>query len=259
MVLPLNHCQLLKSKVRNNNNTTYKRKIIKMVNNLELYFDFISQPSRALYILLKQSGAKFEAKQINLLEAQNTNDDYKQINRFQKVPAIIDYESGEKFHLAESIAILRYLVTKGKILENFYPADFQQRARIDEFLCWQHNGIRTSCSLYFRFLWVQAKVFGAPASDAKVAKYRKFMEADLQLMENQWLQSSQFLAGNNLSAADVFGACEIEQIRVCGYEIKEKYPKVFAWIERVRRELDPYFDEAHKVVYAFEKESKSKL
>ncbi|XP_075156737.1 glutathione S-transferase theta-3-like [Haematobia irritans] len=231
-----------------------------MVNNLKYYFDFLSQPSRALYILLKESGTQFQAKELNLLQAEHTTDEYKKVNRFQKVPAIIDSDTDNNgFQLAESIAILRYLVAKQKISERFYPQDIKQRARIDEFLCWQHNGIRTSCSLYFRFLWVQAKLFGSPASEKKVSKYRKLMEADLELMENMWLKNSKFLTGNNLSAADVFGACEVEQIRCCGYEIKQKYPNVYAWIENVRRELDPHFNEAHKLIYAYEKEAKSKL
>ncbi|XP_073833060.1 glutathione S-transferase theta-3-like [Musca autumnalis] len=230
-----------------------------MDTSLEYYFDFPSQPSRALYILLKASGTNFEAKTVDLLTAENTQDEYKKINRFQKVPAIIDKENGRAFHLAESIAILRYLVAKEKISAEFYPLDLKQRARVDEFLSWQHNGIRTSCSLYFRFLWVQEKIFGSPASEAKVAKYRKRMEKDLELMENVWLKDSEFLSGNKLTAADVFGACEIEQIRFCGYDIKNKYPKVYSWIERVRRELHPYFNEAHQVVYEFEKEYKSKL
>lgn len=38
------------------------------------------------------------------------------------------------------------------------------------------------------------------------------MEIDLNLIENLWLKDTKFLAGNNLTAADIFGACEIEQI-----------------------------------------------
>ncbi|XP_058977998.1 glutathione S-transferase theta-1 isoform X2 [Musca domestica] len=220
-----------------------------MDTSLEYYFDFLSQPSRALYILLKASETKFEPKTINLLGGEN----------IQEVPAIIDREHDQPLHLAESIAILRYLAAKNYISDEFYPCDFHQRARIDEFLSWQHNGIRTSCSLYFRFLWVQEKVFGSPASEAKVAKYRKLMEIDLESMENLWLKDSDFLTGSKLTAADVFGACEIEQIRCCGYEIKNKYPKVFAWIERVRKGLHPYFNEAHQVIYTYEKDYKSKL
>lgn len=143
---------------------------------------------------------------------EHHQEEYKQINRFQKVPAIIDYVDNKEFQLAESIAILRYLVDTGRVSTNFYPVDLQQRARVDEFLEWQHMGIRTSCSLYFRFSWVQPKVFGTPCSEEKIAKYRVAMEKDLQLIETLWLDNKKFLVGNTITAADVFGACEIEQI-----------------------------------------------
>lgn len=64
---------------------------------------------------------------------------------------------------------------------------------------------------------MQEKLFGSPASDNKVAKYRKLMEIDLNLIENLWLKDTKFLAGNNLTAADIFGACEIEQISMYIY------------------------------------------
>ncbi|TMW42019.1 hypothetical protein DOY81_012901 [Sarcophaga bullata] len=131
-----------------------------------------------------------------------------------------------------------------------------QRARVDEFLQWQHTGIRTSCSLYFRFTWAQAKLFGYPASEGKIRKYQKMMEKDLNQMENLWLSGTKFLVGNEITAADVFGACEIEQIRCAGYEIKDKYPKMYKWIENVRKQLAPHFEEAHHTVYAYEKETK---
>ncbi|KAM7350359.1 glutathione S-transferase theta-3-like [Cochliomyia hominivorax] len=190
--------------------------------------------------------------------AEHQSEDYKKVNRFQKVPAIIDYIHDNEFKLTESIAILRYLVECNKISANFYPTDFKQRAKVDEFLEWQHTAIRSSCSLYFRFYWVQEKLFGMPASKKKVNKYCKLMEKDLELMENLWLKETKFLAGNSITAADVFGACEIEQIRCCGYKIENKYSKTYFWIESVRQELIPYFDEAHQVIYFFEKEAKLK-
>lgn len=147
-----------------------------------------------------------------IITAEHHDDDYGKVNRFQKVPAIIDYVDNQEFQLAESVAILRYLIESNKISIHFYPMDLKQRAKVDEFLEWQHTTIRTSCSLYFRFLWVQEKLIGTPASAGKVAKYRILMEKDLEIMENIWLKESRFLVGNSLTAADVFGACEIEQI-----------------------------------------------
>lgn len=42
------------------------------------------------------------------------------------------------FKLAESIAIYRYLASEHKIADNWYPKDSKKRAKVDEYLEWQH-------------------------------------------------------------------------------------------------------------------------
>lgn len=39
------------------------------------------------------------------------------------------------------------------------------------------------------------------------------MEANLDVIENVWLQKADFLTGQQLTVADIFAACEIEQTR----------------------------------------------
>lgn len=50
-----------------------------------------------------------------------------------------------------SIAILQYLAAKHRTPDRWYPADLQKRARVDEFLSWQHTNIRTHGSKVFWF------------------------------------------------------------------------------------------------------------
>lgn len=85
----------------------------------------MSQPSRAIWIALKMGKISFEECpvalrkcKLNVLLASSSvftyssivfiveqfTDEYKKINRFQKVPAIVDGD----FHLSESVAIVRY-------------------------------------------------------------------------------------------------------------------------------------------------------
>lgn len=56
--------------------------------SLKLYFDFLSQPSRALYIFLKVCDVPFERKVVNLMKLEQREPEYEQINPFMKVPAI---------------------------------------------------------------------------------------------------------------------------------------------------------------------------
>lgn len=48
-----------------------------------------------------------------------------------------------------SVAILRYLSKAYPIEEHWYPQDAKQQALVDEFLEWQHIGLRIPCGMYF--------------------------------------------------------------------------------------------------------------
>ena len=69
-------------------------------------------------------------------------------------------------------------------------------------------------------------------------------------IEKYFLRDTLYLAGNEISLADIFGACELMQLYACHEEkLYEASPKVKAWMERVRKETNPYFDEAHLMTY----------
>lgn len=53
-----------------------------------------------------------------------------------------------------SIAILLYLAEKFKTPDYWYPADLHQRARVNEYLSWQHMTIRLQGSKVF---WLQVR------------------------------------------------------------------------------------------------------
>ena len=69
-------------------------------------------------------------------------------------------------------------------------------------------------------------------------------------LESYFLKDTAYLAGNELTLADIFGACELMQLYGCHEEgLYEASPKVKAWMERVRKETNPYFDTAHSICY----------
>lgn len=73
----------------------------------------------------------------------------KNVHRFGKVPAILD----NNLNVIESVAILRYLCREYQIPDHWYPRDLLGQAKVDEFLEWQHLGMRYPLSHY-----VQIKV-----------------------------------------------------------------------------------------------------
>lgn len=206
----------------------------------------MSQPSRALFIILKKSGVQFENCPVALRNGVHLTDEFKQnINRFQRVPCIIDDQN----KLSESIAIVRYLSAKGKIPEHLYPKYFLDQSRVDEFLEWQHINLRMPCALYFRTIWLNPLMTGEKPSPTKVKALLDHMENGLDVVEHVWLENSQFLTGDRLTVADIFAACEIEQTRMADYDVRIKYPKIRQWLKRIRAACNPYYDEAHEIVY----------
>ena len=55
-----------------------KRLIINLMPTL--YLNFLSQPSRAVYMVAKKLGIEFEVKEINLAKGEHKAEDYLKIN-----------------------------------------------------------------------------------------------------------------------------------------------------------------------------------
>lgn len=150
-------------------------------------------------------------------------DEYRDnVNRFKKVPAIVD----NGFQLSESVAIFRYLVARNKIDDQWYPKDDQVRARIDEYLEWQHYHTRQTCAQYFMLKYMKPLTIGPSPGDSQVvASAETQMNQTLDMIENLWLRPGRFISGTNqLSFADLLAACEIEQpsMALCIFSYKLK-------------------------------------
>lgn len=142
--------------------------------------------------------------------------EYKQVNRFQKIPCItIKNDDGiVDFKLSESIAIYRYLVQIYNIADHWYPMDKKCRARIDEYLEWQHMNTRLHCSKYFLIIF-RRTLLGKPIPEFELKRTLKDMEKTLDTIEKIWLgqMGQKFIASNDkISIADVVAATELIQI-----------------------------------------------
>lgn len=45
----------------------------------------------------------------------------------------------------------------------------------------------------------------------EIKEIEKLLEENMNIMEDVWLKKTPYLTGDTMTAADVFGACEIEQ------------------------------------------------
>ncbi|CAF0885165.1 unnamed protein product [Adineta ricciae] len=226
---------------------------------LIFYYDLMSQPCRALYIFLKMTGIPFESKEIALRKLENTTDEFSRINPFKKVPVIGD--SG--FLLTESVAIFMYLCDKYEKFD-WYPKEVKARARVNEYANWQHLNLRSNGAMYFRTKIITPRLTNKPINERELEKWQGRLEDSLGDLENVWLARSSYLGGDHLTFADLLGICELMQPIAAGYNFdREKFSRVQDWMQRVKNETQPYFDETHAVPMrmrtAILKDQKSKL
>ncbi|XP_027220725.2 glutathione S-transferase theta-1 isoform X1 [Penaeus vannamei] len=212
---------------------------------LKLYYDLLSQPSRAAYIFLKKTKIPFKPQPVALRKGEHKTEEYAAINPFQLVPAIDD----NGFNLTESVAILRYLCREHKVADHWYPSDSKAQARVDEYLEWQHVNTRLQCAMFFQFKFLRPKMLGMPVNEKKVAEFKERMETVLDQLETIWLKDRPFIAGDHITIADLLAACELEQPSMAGYDVCEGRPNLTAWFKRVKDAFQPHYDEAHMMVY----------
>ncbi|XP_063042095.1 glutathione S-transferase theta-3-like [Engraulis encrasicolus] len=210
---------------------------------LELFLDLLSQPCRSVYIFAKKNNIPHEFKKISLMEEDHYGEEFGKVNPMRKVPAIRDGD----FCLSESVAILMYMVDKYKTDDHWYPADLQKRARVNEYLAWQPMGIRMHGSKIFWINIMVPKIMGRGVPEDKKKAAIDDLNGSLKMIEEKFLQDRPFIAGDQISLADLVAIVEVYQPVGGGIDVFEGRPKLSAWRDRVRQEVGPaLFDEVHK-------------
>ena len=214
---------------------------------MELYLDLHSQPCRAVFLFAKAVGIPFEFKLVDLAAGQQYGEEFGKINILRKVPVMKD----GSFILTESNAILKYLVQKysSSVADHWYPAELQQRARVNEYLSWQHMNLRAMGSKVFLLRTLYPTIMGSEAPKEKMDAAVEDLKQALSLLEEKFLQNKPFIIGDKISLADLVAVVDITQPVGSGLDVFEGRPKLRAWRERVKKELgEKLFDEAHEVI-----------
>jgi glutathione S-transferase len=152
-----------------------------------------------------------------------------QINPLGKVPVLVD----GALRLPESPAIVLYLSDRFDLPNHWAPrwprraaggggasaADSEaaaaaRAARFHSALSWQGSSLRGG-AMQLLMHRVVGRVFGAPMVPEVAANGLMQLKASLRDLDHYWLDGgrSGFLAGDEISAADLLAACELEQLR----------------------------------------------
>ena len=81
---------------------------------------------------------------------------------------------------------------------------------------------------------------------AKIQENAGLLDKTLDFMDQHFLQEQSYVAGDDITLADLLCICEIMQPASIGYDITKGRPKLAAWMERVKSRLGVVFDDAHK-------------
>ncbi|XP_067280610.1 glutathione S-transferase theta-1b [Pseudorasbora parva] len=215
--------------------------------SLEIYLDLFSQPCRSVYIFAQKNNIQFDHKKIALFDGYQYGEEFGKINLLRKLPAIKDGD----FCLAESIAIMMYLAEKFHTPDHWYPADLQKRARVNEYLSWQHTSIRMHGSKIVWFNLLIPKALGVEVPKEKIDNAIESLDLSLKFFEEKFLQDRPFIVGDQISMADLVAIVEIMQPLGAGMDVFENRPKLKAWKDRVREEIGAeLFDEAHQRIFS---------
>ncbi|XP_051888036.1 glutathione S-transferase theta-1a [Pristis pectinata] len=217
--------------------------------SLQLYLDLFSPPCRSVYIFARNNNIGFEFKFVSLAAGQQYGEEFEKVNMLRLVPALKDGD----FALAESVAILKYLAGKYQTPDHWYPSDLQQRARVDEYLAWQHSNIRFHGPRVFMFKGLLPALTGQPIPKERMDEAVEDLQASIQLLEDKFLQDRPYIAGQEVSLADLVAVVELMQPLGVGFDSFSGRPKLTAWRERVKVALGKeLFDEAHEPLMKIE-------
>ena len=112
-----------------------------------------------------------------------------------------------------SVAILRYLAKAFNVPEHWYPKDIKAQSRVDEYMSWQHIGLRIPIVFYMLGLLRPERLGIRTPTPEELENYKTKMEAALNEVENNWLGRGDFIAGDQISIADLVAVGEIEMTR----------------------------------------------
>ncbi|XP_072949877.1 glutathione S-transferase 1-like [Epargyreus clarus] len=195
---------------------------------IDLYFMPSSAPCRAVNLVASALGIydKINQRKLDLMSGEHLKPEFVKLNPQHIIPTLVD----DGFSLWESRAICRYLVNKyGGGNNPLYPADVKARAVVDQRLDFDMGTLYAKFAVYFN-----PRFFGGHVEKDSL---QKLLEA-LGFL-NLFLESSKYVAGDDLTIADLCLVATLSTIDVIGFSLK-KYQNILRWYELVQKTAPNY-------------------
>ncbi|KAM4576799.1 glutathione S-transferase theta-2 [Odontesthes bonariensis] len=222
---------------------------------VEAYLDLLSQPCRAVHILLTCTGIPHRVRTVALRKGEHRSPEFTELNPMQKVPVVVD----GGFVLTESDAILKYLATRYDVPQHWYPRQPERRARVDEYTAWHHTNTRVHAAKVFKLEVMLPAQSGAPVDEQRLGAALAQLDDTLDKLESMFLRRQPFLCGDDITVADLLAVCELMQPLGGGRDVLKLRPLLQSWKSRVQSAVGEAFDDAHAVLYALRDRRRARL
>lgn len=197
--------------------------------SLELYMHPVSTASRPVRLFIAEKKLPVTEQIVDLMTGEHYQERFTAINPSRMVPVLVDGD----FRLTESSAILKYLAARFKAPE--YPTSLEKRAKVDEAMDW----FNTQFYRDFGYGLLYPQVFPhhkRPTEEQQsgtIAWGKDKAKNWLGVLDTRILGSNDYLANNEISIADYFGACIITAGELIGCTF-EGYPNVQRWLGNIK-------------------------
>jgi glutathione S-transferase len=161
--------------------------------------------------------------EIDSVRGETTTPEFLAMNAQGQVP-VVQLPDGRV--LAQSNAIVRYISDGSPLL----PAERWKRAKIDEWMFWEANNHE-----FFVAGCISHMTYMAKSKDTRDPMRVQRGERALDIMENH-LQSADWMAGDELSAADISLLAYTRLAHLGGFDMAAR-PRLRGWVARCEATL----------------------
>jgi glutathione S-transferase len=112
------------------------------------------------------------------------------------------------------------------------------------------TNINGPCTHTHTYAQVFAKsLTGKDPNPTALEESEKILQKSKKMLESYFLKDHKFIHSDEISIADLQAVCEFTQFWVAGVDPFKDRPRLAQWMKDCQEQLQPHFDEAHKMVY----------
>jgi len=196
---------------------------------MKLYTTTMAPNPRRVRIFMAEKEIELPMQEINLMEGEHKQEDYKKISPSSKVPAL---ELDDGSIITESIAICRYLESLNPEPPLFGSSDVE-KAMVEM----ENRRIEMELMMPIAFAFRHTHPAAAVLEVPQIEEFGKVQKENaikrLQLLDAD-LEDKKFIAGDNYSVADITALCAIDFGSLSQIEVPSSLSNLNKWYENIR-------------------------